>query len=289
MSEENEIESEGSEVYVEEPQAEKPQRAAPETASSGDDELSSYSKGVQQRIKKLTERYRQEERDKAEALRVSQQLYDENQRLRQRMQALDTGYVSEYGTRLQTQMESAKAKFKRAYDAGDADAVVEAQQELSQLALEQQRYNTAKLRLENDQRARSQQPAPQAAPVQQPVQREPDPDPKAVSWKDRNTWFGQDKIMTVAAYAVHKELVQDEGFDPSSDEYYSELDRRLRKEFPQKFAAKKTGGNQVASAGNSASRSANPGRRSVKLTHSQVAIAKKLGVPLEEYAKYVKE
>lgn len=289
MSEENEIESEGSEVYVEEPQAEKPQRAAPETASSGDDELSSYSKGVQQRIKKLTERYRQEERDKAEALRVSQQLYDENQRLRQRMQALDTGYVSEYGTRLQTQMESAKAKFKRAYDAGDADAVVEAQQELSQLALEQQRYNTAKLRLENDQRARAQQPAPQAAPVQQPVQREPDPDPKAVSWKDRNTWFGQDKIMTVAAYAVHKELVQDEGFDPSSDEYYSELDRRLRKEFPQKFAAKKTGGNQVASAGNSASRSANPGRRSVKLTHSQVAIAKKLGVPLEEYAKYVKE
>lgn len=95
--------------------------------------------------------------------------------------------------------------------------------------------------------------------------------------------------MTVAAYAVHKELVQDEGFDPSSDEYYSELDRRLRKEFPQKFAAKKTGGNQVASAGNSASRSTNPGRRSVKLTHSQVAIAKKLGVPLEEYAKYVKE
>lgn len=289
MSEENEIESEGSEVYVEEPRAEKPQRAAPEPESSGDDELSSYSKGVQQRIKKLTERYRQEERDKAEALRVSQQLYDENQKLKQRMQALDTGYVSEYGTRLQTQMESAKAKFKRAYDAGDAEAIVEAQQELSQLAIEQQRYNTAKLRLENDQRARSQQPAPQAAPVQQPVQREPDPDPKAVSWKDRNTWFGQDKIMTVAAYAVHKELVQDEGFDPSSDEYYSELDRRLRKEFPQKFAAKKTGGNQVASAGNSASRSANPGRRSVKLTHSQVAIAKKLGVPLEEYAKYVKE
>ena len=289
MSEENEIESEGSEVYVEEPQAEKPQRPAPEPESSGDDELSSYSKGVQQRIKKLTERYRQEERDKAEALRVSQQLYDENQKLRQRMQALDTGYVSEYGTRLQTQLESAKAKFKRAYDAGDAEAIVEAQQELSQLAIEQQRYNTAKLRLENDQRARAQQPAPQAAPVQQPVQREPDPDPKAVSWKDRNTWFGQDKIMTVAAYAVHKELVQDEGFDPSSDEYYSELDRRLRKEFPQKFAAKKTGGNQVASAGNSASRSTNPGRRSVKLTHSQVAIAKKLGVPLEEYAKYVKE
>lgn len=289
MSEENEIESEGSEVYVEEPRAEKPQPAAPEPESSGDDELSSYSKGVQQRIKKLTERYRQEERDKAEALRVSQQLYHENQKLKQRMQALDTGYVSEYGTRLQTQMESAKAKFKRAYDAGDAEAIVEAQQELSQLAIEQQRYNTAKLRLENDQRARSQQPAPQAAPVQQPVQREPDPDPKAVSWKDRNTWFGQDKIMTVAAYAVHKELVQDEGFDPSSDEYYSELDRRLRKEFPQKFAAKKTGGNQVASAGNSASRSANPGRRSVKLTHSQVAIAKKLGVPLEEYAKYVKE
>ena len=289
MSDDNENDNEG--IVVEQPDSgtdsdsERLQRPKPENDA---DELDSYSKGVQARIRKLTEKYRQEERDKAEAVRMSEQLFAENQQLKQRMQALDNGYVSEYGTRIETQLEAVKRQYKEAFDAGDTDRMADAQQKLAQIALEQQRYNTAKMRLEQEQRLRAQQ--------QQPVQRQAappprvDPEPKALEWKSRNEWFGQDKVMTAAAGVIHAQLVNEEGFDPQSDEYYSEIDRRLRKEFPQRFtAARKTGGSQVASAGNSASRSTNQGRRTVKLTHSQVAIAKRLGVPLEEYAKYVKE
>jgi len=290
MSDDNENDNEG--IVVEQPDSdtdsgsERLQRPKPE---NDPDELESYSKGVQARIRKLTAKYRQEELEKAEAVRLTEQLMAENQQLKQRMQALDTGYVSEYGTRIETQLEAVKRQYKEAFDAGDADRMADAQQKLAQIAFEQQRYNTAKMRLEQEQRLRAQQP-------QQPVQRQAappprvDPEPKALEWKSRNEWFGQDKVMTAAAGVIHAQLVNEEGFDPQSDEYYSEIDRRLRKEFPQRFtAARKTGGSQVASAGNSASRSTNQGRRTVKLTHSQVAIAKRLGVPLEEYAKYVKE
>jgi len=265
----------------------------PEEKPQGD-ELDSYSKGVQSRIKKLTEKYRQEERDKGEALRVSQELLEENKKLKSRVQALDTGYLSEYGTRLQSQTESAKRAYKEAYDAGDSDKMVEAQQALSNIAVETQRYNTAKIRAEQQakvQVAQQQQPVQQQPVQQQPVQQQAQPDPRAIQWKDKNTWFGDDKIMTAAAFALHSQLTEEEGFDPNTEEYYSEVDSRMRKEFPHKFqTAKKSGGAQVAAAAASASRStAKSGRRSVKLSHSQVAIAKKLGVPLEEYAKYVKE
>jgi pyruvate/2-oxoglutarate dehydrogenase complex dihydrolipoamide acyltransferase (E2) component len=166
--------------------------------------------------------------------------------------------------------------------------MLEAQQLISTIAVEQSRYNTAKARA--DQQAKTpvqEQPKPQEAPVQQ----RPQPDPRAQDWAEKNAWFGDDKIMTTAAFTIHQQLVEEEGFDPKSDEYYTEVDSRIRKEFPHKFqTAKKSGGAQVAAAAASASRStAKSGRRSVKLSHSQVAIAKKLGVPLEEYAKYVKE
>ena len=297
MAEETETVEE--EIVVEEPQQEEKEEvkaAEPEAepeAKTGDEELDSYSKGVQSRIKKLTEKYRQEERDKAEALRVSQELLEENKKLKSRVQALDTGYLSEYGTRLQSQTEAAKRAYKEAYDAGDSDKMVEAQQALSNIAVETQRYNTAKLRAEQQAKAQVAQPQ---QPVQQPVQQQPvqqqaQPDPRAMAWKDKNTWFGEDKIMTAAAFALHNQLTEEEGFDPNTEEYYSEVDSRMRKEFPHKFqtAKKSGGGSQVASASSSASRSNKQGRRSVKLSHSQVAIAKKLGVPLEEYAKYVKE
>jgi len=286
MSEENEVEE--TEVTYEEPESQVEEKV---TQSSGDEELDSYSKGVQSRIKKLTERYRQEERDKSEAVRLSQQLIDENNKLKTRVKALDTGYLSEYGTRLESQTEGAKRVYKEAYEAGDTDKMLEAQQALSNIAVQQQQYNTAKARAEQQAKMPVQQ---QQQPVQQPVQQQqqaaPVPDAKAVAWKDKNKWFGQDKIMTTAAYTVHQELVEEQGFDPNSDEYYTEVNRRMRGEFPHKFqAAKSGGGSQVASAGNSASRSTKTGRRSVKLSHSAVAIAKKLGVPLEEYAKYVKD
>jgi hypothetical protein len=270
-----------------------PQVAEPETGGS-EDELGEYSKNVQSRIKRLTEKYRKEERDREEAVRFSQQLLEENKQLKSRMQQLDTGYLSEYGTRLQTQTEAAKRAYKEAYEAGDPDRMAEAQMAMSNLAIEQQRYNSAKARADQDQRLQTeraqapQQPAPVAPPAPQPQQAKPDP--KAQSWAQKNTWFGEDRVMTTAAFAVHQGLIEDEGFDPNSDEYYTELDKRMRREFPHKFQSQKSGGGtQVASAGSSASRSTKQGRRTVKLTPSQVAIAKKLNVPLEEYAKYVKD
>ena len=209
------------------------------------------------------------------------------------MQALDTGYLSEFGSRLQAQTEEIKRIYKEAYETGDTDKMVEAQTALAQVTAEQNRYNTAKARQE--QLAKTQVEAAQQ-PQQQPQQQQvapqrPQPDAKAEKWAQKNKWFGEDRVMTAAAFAIHSQLTNDEGFDSDSSEYYTEVDKRIRLEFPHKFqAAKKSGGgSQVASAGNSASRSTKQGRRSVKLTHSQGAIAKKLGVPLEEYAKFVKE
>ena len=295
MSEEEKV-TEEQEISVETPEEEAPQEEVkvetkePETTeASGEEELESYSKGVQNRIKKLTEKYRHEQRDKEEAVRLSQQLKKENEDLAKRVKALDTGYLSEYGTRLESQTEAAKRMLKEAYEAGDSDKLADAQQLLSNIAVEQNRYNTAKARADSQANAQPQQQQQQQP--QQPVQQRPQPDPRAVAWKDENTWFGTDRVMTAAAMAVHSQLTEEEGFDPNSDEYYTEIDKRLRQELPQKFPGTKKsgGGSQVASAGNSASRSTKQGRRSVKLSHSQVAIAKKLGVPLEEYAKYVKD
>ena len=286
-------EIEETEISFEDPDSqEKPdsQEEPKVKQASSEEELDTYSKGVQSRIKKLTEKYRQEERDKGEAVRLSQQLLDENNKLKTRVKALDTGYLSEYGTRLESQTEGAKRIYKEAYEAGDTDKMLEAQQALSNIAVQQQQYNTAKARAEQQAKMPVQQQQPVQQPVQQQQQAAPVPDEKAVAWKDKNKWFGSDKIMTTAAYTIHQELVEEEGFDPNNDEYYTEVNRRMREEFPHKFAAKKSGGgSQVASAGNSASRSTKTGRRSVKLSHSAVAIAKKLGVPLEEYAKYVKD
>jgi len=285
--------SEEQEVVVEQEQEQEvvvEQEQEQEVSEPTEDELDSYSKSVQSRIKKLTEKYRQEERDKGEAVRLSQQLLEENNKLKGRVKALDTGYLSEYGTRLESQTDAAKRLYKEAYEAGDTDRMLEAQQALSNIAVQQQQYNTAKVRAEQQSKvAVQQQQQQQAAPQQQ--QAAPQPDARAVAWKDKNNWFGQDRIMTTAAYTLHQQLTEEEGFDPTTEEYYTEVDKRIRTEFPHKFqATKKTGGgSQVASAGNSASRSKTPGRRSVKLSHSQVAIAKKLGVPLEEYAKFVKD
>ena len=267
-------------------------KAEPEAAGS-DDELGEYSKNVQSRIKRLTEKYRKEERDREEAVRLSQSLLEENKKLKSRMQQLDTGYLSEYGTRLQTQTEAAKRAYKEAYEAGDPDRMAEAQMAMSNLAIEQQRYNNAKARADQDQRLqteRAQAPQQQAPAAAAPQPQQAKPDPKAQGWAQKNTWFGEDRVMTTAAFAIHQGLIEDEGFDPNSDEYYTELDKRMRREFPHKFQSQKSGGGtQVASAGSSASRSTKQGRRTVKLTPSQVAIAKKLNVPLEEYAKYVKD
>lgn len=294
MTEENR-EFETEEVVQDSVQVERLEttKAETETETGSEDELGEYSKNVQSRIKRLTEKYRKEERDREEAVRFSQQLLEENKKLKGRMQQLDTGYLSEYGTRLQTQTESAKRAYKEAYEAGDPDRMSDAQMAMSNLAIEQQRFNSAKARVDQDQRLqteRAQAPQQQAPAASAPPPQQAKPDPKAQSWAQKNAWFGEDRIMTTAAFTVHQGLVEEEGFDPNSDEYYTEIDRRMRREFPHKFQGQKSGGGtQVASAGSSASRNTKQGRRTVKLTPSQVAIAKKLNVPLEEYAKYVKD
>ena len=290
------LEDEGVEIEVDVPEeevsAETVETEAVEEEKEPEDELESYSSKVQSRIKKLTEKYRNEERDREEAVRMAQQLLTENNQLKTRMQNLDKGYLTEYGTRLESQVGEAKRLYKEAYEAGDADKMMEAQEGLSKMSIEQERLRIAKLRSEDKVAVEQQQVQgqPQQQPAPQQQQAAPTPDPKAEAWAEKNEWFGNDEVMTYAVFGIHRKMVQEEGIDPNGEEYYSEVDRRMRVEFPHKFKAKQSGGAQVAPAGASATRStAKTGRRSVKLSPSQIAMAKRLNVPLEEYAKFVKD
>ena len=295
MAEENQDEDLGQEVFLDDQTDDAPAddisdkevASAADRVESGEDELNDYSKSVQKRISKLTEKYREAERQGNEATTIAQKLLEENQQLKNRMQKLDSGYLTEYGARIESQIGAARKAYKEAYESGDTDAMIEAQEALARATGEKDRYDIAKRRADEQKPQYAQQQQPQYA--QQP-QQAPQADPKAQGWAEKNEWFGQDEVMTYAAFGVHRKLVEEEGFDPTSDEYYNEIDRRMRAEFPQKFAGKKSSTkSQVASAGSSASRTTKQGRRSVKLSPSQIAIAKKLNVPLEEYAKYVKE
>ena len=289
-------EEQGQEVEVaeEETQEEQAERETVEQVSEEEEEqkdekeeeLDQYSKNVRDRISKITQKYRDEEAQRIAAVEFAQKVKEQNDELRQRLTALDQSYVGEFGTRIQSQIDAAKVAYQKAYDEGDADAMFEAQKNLSRLALEEAQVEQAKKRQEQ-QAAAPKQEQPQQQPQQQAA---PKPDPKAEAWALKNEWFGQDQTMTYAAFGIHRQLIEDEGFDPSSDEYYTELDRRVRSEFPQKFGGSKDKGPRVASAESTASKSSTKkGRRTVKLTPSQIQIAKRLNVPLEEYAKYVKE
>ena len=289
-AEEKEIVLEEEAEEQEQPQAaeEQPEEQEQEQPqAANEDELQEYSKNVQQRISKLTKKYRDEEAQRVAAVEFAEAVKKQNDELKQRLDALDQSYTSEFGTRVDSQIESAKQAYQKAYDDGDAEAMFEAQKNLSRLALDQARLDQAKQRQERTVEEPAQPPQQPAAPPQ-PQQ----PDPKAEAWAQKNEWFGSDQTMTYAAFGLHRQLIEDEGFDPQSDEYYNELDNRMKKEFPHKFAAptKSDTGPRVASAESTASRSkSTKGRRTVKLTPSQIAIAKRLNVPLEEYAKYVKE
>ena len=289
--EETKIETEASseegqtvEVQVEDPKTEdtSTQQATETTEDTSQaEEIDNYSKGVQERIKKLTQKYRQEERDREEAQRLSQRLLEENKDLKSRMKNLDQGYLMEYGTRLESQEDQAKRLYKEAHEAGDTDKMVEAQQALAKIAIEQERYRMAKGENEQQEKVEEKQ---ETAPKQPPPQvKTPEVSEKAKSWAEKNEWFGSDNTMTYAAFGIHKRMVEEEGFDPETDEYYSEIDKRMKDEFPHKFSRKNNGnGAQVAPAAASASRNTKQGRRSVKLTPSQISMAKRLNVPLEE-------
>jgi len=254
--------------------------------SGSEDQFSKAETSTQKRISRLTKKMREAERREQEAIKYAQAVQGESHNLKQRMSSLDTNYVAEYTTRVNTQMSQAEAKLTRAMELGDSPAAVEAQRELTSLAIQQDRASQAKQQSDRSQQqaaAAQQHQARQPMPAQQPRR----PDAKAEQWALRNSWFGSDEAMTYAAFGIHKRLVEDEGFDPSGEDYYTELDRRVADKFGNGAnAANKRPAQTVIGA--SRTPSGRNGRK-VRLTPSQVAIAKKLGVPLEEYAKYVKE
>jgi hypothetical protein len=256
-------------------------------ASSDDDNFDKAENATQKRIDRLTKKMREAERQREEALKYAQGVQAEAQQLKNRMDALDSSYVSEYSSRVETQMATAEQELARSIEMGDTNGVIEAQRKITKLAIENDRAQQAKVQQE---RYAAQSKAQQEARVNQPMpQQQPRrPDPKAEKWAQRNSWFGDDEAMTYAAFGIHKKLVEDEGFDPQSDDYYTELDRRMAGEFPHKLnGGSKRPAQTVASV--SRSTTGRSSGKKVRLTPSQVAIAKKLGVPLEEYAKYVKE
>ena len=254
---------------------------------TGDEDLSEYSETVKKRISKLTNRFREEERQKQSAITYAESIKKQNEELKARLDKLDTNYVGEFDNRVTAQAAAAKEAYKKALESGDADALYEAQQNVARIAMEEANLKRMKAQREEQAEKQKTAPTPQAQPQAQPQK----PDPRAEKWAEQNEWFGQDQTMTYAAFGVHKTLIEQEGFDPNSEDYYTELDRRMRTEFPHKFSDTRTQSStpRVASAGATASRSTTRGKRTVKLTPSQIAIAKRLGVPLEEYAKHVKE
>ena len=252
------------------------------------DEREEYSEGVKKRIDRLTYKIRESERREKEAINYAQQVKGERDTLQSKFDKLDDGYVSEFTGRVKSQLESAKIQLKDAMTKGDVDAQVAANQNLARLAIEEERIKATE-----DQRKKYEESLKNAGqiggqPVQSRVQ-QPKPDPKAEQWAEKNEWFGKDEAMTYASFGIHKRLVEEDGFNPTSDEYYEEIDKRIRKEFPHKFDGGEKAGSKPVQTVASASRTSGAGRKTVRLTPSQVAIAKKLGVPLEEYAKYVKE
>ena len=281
---------EEKEVQVEEQKEEKVEQPKEVVKEVKKDEREEYSKDVQKRIDRMTYKIREAERREKEALEFAKKVKKEKDELQGKFDKLDDGYVNEFSTRVKSELEAAKVQLKQAMAKGDVDAQVEANQNLARLAIEEERIKATEQQRKQYEETLKNTGQIGDQPVQNNVQ-PPKPDPKAEAWAERNEWFGKDEAMTYASFGIHKKLVEEEGFNPSSDEYYEEIDKRLRNEFPQKFndGGEVQGGKQPAQTVASANRTTRAGRKTVRLTPSQVAIAKKLGVPLEEYAKYVKE
>ena len=251
-------------------------------------EIDDYSDGVKRRIAKLTKKMREAERREQAALEYAKTIKTEQDQLKSKYSKLDTGYVSEMENRIKSSMEAAASKLAKAREDGDLKAEISAQTQISKLGYEEARL--AEIKSKQDNKPESVREPVKATEVrQQTVQQPINPDPRAQSWAQKNSWFGSEEAMTYTAFSLHKKLVEEEGFDPQTDEYYSEIDKRIRLEFPHKFdKVQSQTTNKPTQVVASANRSSKPGRKTVRLTSSQVAIAKKLGVPLEEYAKQIK-
>ena len=258
-------------------------------ADDNSDELENYSDNVKKRINQLTAKRKQAIEEADAAYQYAQQKEQENTQLKERLNQLNQGYNNEYENRVKSQTAQVKEIYKKAYDAGDSEKMAEAQNLMSRLAVEEERLRVQKAQVEQ-QKAQQQPQAqqtqqPQAQQVQQPIQQQRR-DPKLESWLEKNNWFGSDQIMTNVAKTIHEQIVRDEGFDPLTDEYYQEIDKRMRAELPHKFQDKRAKVQAVTPASNG--RNVKSGRKkSVQLTPGQVAFANKMRIPLERYAKEV--
>ena len=254
------------------------------------DELEDYSEKVQKRISKLTRKLREAERGQESAYEYAKRIAEENQHLKTRSSSLDRSYLQEAESSLKSQKAQALAALKNAHEVADYEKVAKAQEVLAKIAVEENKVTTSKTQLEYQQNVQEEQQTNYQNYVQQPQQNvAPQLGEREQAWVEKNEWFGQDEVMTMGAMAINNQL-EAEGFDVGSEEYYTEVDRRIRKEFPQKFtesSVKSKPQQKVASAGRVAG---NPGsnKRQVKLSPSEVQMAKRLNVPLGEYAKYVK-
>jgi len=254
-----------------------------------DETLEDYSKGVQARIAKLTRKMREAERREQAAVEYARSVEEKRQALESKFKKTDSDYIKKFESTISSGLEAAQKELAAAIESGDAKAQVEANKRIATLAFENAKLDAAK---EGRQTTQEEKPVQlsQANSVNIPQREDPiNPDPRAEAWASKNSWFGSDRAMTYTAFEIHKDLTEKEGYDPSSDEYYAEVDKRIRVDFPHKFGNTET--KQTAAPVQtvaSANRSVKPGRKTVRLTSSQVAIAKKLGVPLEEYAKQLK-
>jgi len=261
-----------------------------EPAEKSAEELEDYSEKVQKRISKLTRKLREAERGQESAYEYAKRIAEENQQLKTRSSSLDRSYLQEAESRLKSQKAQALAALKNAHEVADYEKVAKAQEVLAKIAVEENKVTTSKTQLEYQQNVQEEQQTNYQNYVQQPQQNAaPQLGEREQAWVEKNEWFGQDEVMTMGAMAINNQL-ESEGFDVGSEEYYTEVDRRIRKEFPQKFtesSVKSKPQQKVASAGRVAG---NPGsnKRQVKLSPSEVQMAKRLNVPLGEYAKYVK-
>ena len=284
------IEETKDEAVIEQPEENTEQETQETVEKKQDENLEDYSKGVQARIAKLTRKMREAERREQAALDYARGVEQSKKQLESKFQKTDSDYIKKFETTISSGMEAAQKELAAAIEAGDAQAQVEANKRIATLAFENAKLEQAKQGREEQ--AQVKQPAPtfEQRPVQQPeMDNTLNPDPRAEAWASKNSWFGTDKAMTYTAFEIHKDLTEKEGYDPNSDEYYAEVDKRIRVDFPHKFGntEQKQSTAPVQTVA-SASRSVKPGRKQVRLTSSQVAIAKKLGVPLEEYAKQLK-
>jgi hypothetical protein len=255
-----------------------------------DSKLEEYSKGVQARIAKLTRKMREAERREQAAIEYAKGVEESRKELESKFKKTDSDYIKKFETTISSGLESAQKELAAAIESGNAEAQVAANKRIAQLAFENAKLEAAKEGRETTQAEKPVTNLSQGGQINVPQTDDPiNPDPRAEAWAAKNAWFGTDRAMTYTAFEIHKDLTEKEGYDPSSDEYYAEVDKRIRVDFPHKFG--KTEEKQPTAPVQtvaSATRSVKPGRKTVKLTSSQVAIAKKLGVPLEEYAKQLK-